>query len=106
MIQQVTLWLTRLIHGLGLFQSSSFGILCSSKDVHHILPTSNVVERLFSRAKLIKTDHRKTMTAAHLDAVLFLRYNRGRWNEQTIQGLLDEKQAAVIELEEEEEEDV
>jgi hypothetical protein len=73
--------------------------------VHHILPTSNVVERLFSRAKLIKTDHRKTMTAAaaHLDAVLFLRYNRGRWNEQTIQGLLDEKQAAVIELEEEEE---
>jgi hypothetical protein len=72
--------------------------------VHHILPTSNVVERLFSRANLVKTDHRKTMTAAYLDAVLFLRHNRERWNEQAqSKGLLDEKQAAVIELEEEEE---
>jgi hypothetical protein len=46
--------------------------------VHHILPTSNVVERLFSRANLFKNDHRKTMTAAHLDAMLFLRRNRER----------------------------
>jgi hypothetical protein len=71
--------------------------------VHHILPTSNIVERLFSRAKLVKTDHRKTMTAAHLDAVLFLRYNKSRWNAETIQGLLDEKKPSVIELEGEEE---
>jgi hypothetical protein len=35
-----------------------------------------------------------------LPLVLFLRHNRERWNEQTIQSLLDEKQAAAIELEE------
>jgi hypothetical protein len=67
--------------------------------VNHILPTSNIVARLFSRAKLVKTDHRKTMTAAHLDAVLFLRYNKSLWNAETIHGLLDEKNSSVVELE-------
>jgi hypothetical protein len=67
--------------------------------VHHILSTSNIVARLFSRAKLVKTDHRKTMTAAHPGAVLFLRYNKSRWNAETIQGLLDEKNLSVVELE-------
>jgi hypothetical protein len=58
---------------------------------------------LLSRAKLVKTDHRKTMTAAHLDAMLFLQYNKSRWNAETIQRLLDEKKPSVIELEGEEE---
>jgi hypothetical protein len=35
--------------------------------------------------------------------VLFLRYNKSRWNAETIQGLLGEKKPSVIELEGEEE---
>jgi hypothetical protein len=66
--------------------------------VHHEQCCWKIIEQS-SSSRLIS----KTMTAAHLDAVLFLRYNRERWNEQIIQGLMDEKQAAVIELEEEEE---
>ena len=32
----------------------------------HILPTTNIVERFFSRAKLALTDHRKRMTPRHI----------------------------------------
>ena len=39
----------------------------------HILPTTNIVERLFSRAKLALTDHRKRMTPRHLELLMFLR---------------------------------
>jgi hypothetical protein len=35
--------------------------------VQHILPTTNIVERLFCRAKLALTDHRNRMTPRHLE---------------------------------------
>ena len=72
----------------------------SYRPVHHILATSNIVERLFSIAKLIKCDNRKRMLAENLDRVLFLRYNSNRWGSQTVQACLD-LQSPEEEVEEE-----
>jgi hypothetical protein len=40
------------------------------RSTKHILPTTNIVERLFSRAKLALTDHRKRMTPRHPELLL------------------------------------
>jgi hypothetical protein len=49
-----------------LVQSNNY---CLTK---HIMPTTNIVERLFSRAKLTLTDPRKCMTPRHLELLMFL----------------------------------
>jgi hypothetical protein len=54
----------------------------------HLLPTSNIVERLFSRAKIILADRRKRMSPYHLELLLFLRINRDLWNANDIQNIL------------------
>ena len=66
-------------------------MLATSKyrNLAHIEPTSNMVERLFSRAKLIMTDHRKSMSPRNLELLLYLIYNRSLWNVLTIQELMD-----------------
>jgi hypothetical protein len=61
----------------------------SSRPVHHILPTSNIVERLFSIAKFIKCDNTKHMLPANLDRLFFLRDNFKRWGQETVQACLD-----------------
>ena len=53
--------------------------------MNHIHPTTNKVERLFSRAKLVLTDMRKRMTPRHVELLLFLRMNRSLWNEVTVE---------------------
>jgi hypothetical protein len=59
------------------------------RNLAHIEPTSNMVERLFSRAKLIMTDHRKSMSPRNLELLLYLICNRSLWNVLTIQELMD-----------------
>lgn len=59
------------------------------RNLAHIEPTSNMVERLFSRAKLIMTDHRKSMSPRNLELLLYLICNRSLWNVLTIQELID-----------------
>ena len=54
----------------------------------HILPTTNIVERLFSRAKLALTDHRKSMTPRHLELLMFLRTNRSLWNAEAVEAAI------------------
>jgi hypothetical protein len=54
----------------------------------HILPTTNIVERLFSRAKLALTDHRKQMTPRHLELLMFLRTNRSLWNAEAVEAAI------------------
>ena len=54
------------------------------RPMHHIASTSNIVERLFSRAKLIMRPHRKLMSPYHLELLIFLRSNRDLWNEETV----------------------
>ena len=58
------------------------------RSLNHLLPTSNIVERLFSRAKLVMTDQRKSMTPYHLECVLFLRCNYFLWNPSTVDEML------------------
>ena len=53
-----------------------------------ISPTSNLVERLFSRTKMIETPFRNRLTPIHLEETCFLMFNRSLWNSQTVQSLL------------------
>ena len=46
------------------------------RDTAHVIPTSNLVERLFSKAKHILTDDRKRMEPRRLEEVLYLQYNQ------------------------------
>ena len=48
--------------------------------LNHVSATSNVVERLFSRAKLVMTDQRRSMDPSTLEAILLLRYNHDIWD--------------------------
>jgi hypothetical protein len=45
------------------------------RSTEHIFNATNIVERLFSRAKLIMTDPRKCMSPRRLELLLFLRCN-------------------------------
>ena len=58
------------------------------RSMKHISATSNLVERLFSRAKLIMSDHRKHMSPFHLELILFLRCNKDLWNEFTFDEMI------------------
>jgi hypothetical protein len=53
--------------------------------VLHVLPTSNIAERLFSRAKLVLHDRRKNLTFSHFEMLLFLWLNRDLWDVKTVQ---------------------
>ena len=56
----------------------------------HVHPTTNVVERLFSRCKLNMTALRKKMDPDSLDMLMFLKANRELWPDaRTMQHLLD-----------------
>jgi len=54
------------------------------RSLAHISPTSVVVERLFSRAKLIMTPHRRRMDPSTLEMLLLLRYNKDLWDPFTL----------------------
>jgi len=51
----------------------------------HVLPTSNIAERLFSRAKLVHHGRRKNLTFKHFEILLFLWLNRDLWDIKTVQ---------------------
>lgn len=66
-------------------------VSCSSYyDLRFIPPTSNVVERLFSNARLVLTDYRKSMTPYSFECVMFLKCNRKQWNISTVMKLVAE----------------
>ena len=50
------------------------------RSMNHVSSTSNTVERLFSRAKLVMTPQRRCMDPSTLEAILLLRYNRDLWD--------------------------
>ena len=56
----------------------------------HIEAQSNVVERLFSRAKLIMTPERRNMNPYRLESLLFLRANYMLWDVYTLHEALYE----------------
>ena len=50
----------------------------------HISPTSNVVERLFSRCGLIMRPRRRLMDPSTLETLVMLRFNRDLWDERDV----------------------
>jgi hypothetical protein len=53
-------------------------------DMSFIPPTSNIVERLFSAARLVLTDYRKSMSPYTFECVMFLKINRKLWDSSLI----------------------
>jgi hypothetical protein len=69
------------------------------RSVKHVYSTTNIVERLFSRAKIVLSDLRNRITPRHLEDVLYLRVNRHLWNQGTIQAIMDRPQPAPVVVE-------
>jgi len=59
------------------------------KSLDFIPSTSNIVERLFSTAKLVLTDSRKSMTPFTFDCVIFLKFNEALWDINTVAKLME-----------------
>ena len=62
------------------------------RPMNHVSPTTCLVERLFSRAKLIMTDHRKSMSSYHLELILCLLFHRQWWSAATIDEIINNKE--------------
>ena len=60
------------------------------RDVRFVVPTSNMVERLFSKAKLVYTDRRQSLLPINFEMVLFLAVNQCLWDAK----LVDEAMSA------------
>ena len=56
----------------------------------HVLPQSNLCERLFSNAKIIMADRRKHMKPQTLNDALLLKANRQFWSACVIQDILND----------------
>ena len=57
-------------------------------DLKFVLPTSNIVERLFSMAKFILTDSRKHMHPSNFEKIIFLRVNSSYWGVHTLSSFM------------------
>lgn len=55
------------------------------RSTNHVAVTSNMCERLFSNAKNIMQDKRKSMSPYHLELLLILKSNVDLWDATTIQ---------------------
>jgi hypothetical protein len=53
-------------------------------NLEFIPPTSNIVERLFSSARLVLTDYRKSMSPYTFECVMFLKFNTSLWDINTV----------------------
>ena len=67
------------------------------RSTFHICPTSNMVERLFSRAGIIMSPRRRQMDPSTLEMFLMLRVNKHMWGEETLQNIIDKNKAAARE---------
>jgi len=61
------------------------------RPMRHLSPTSNIVERLFSNAKLIMTDQRRKMDPSTLETILMLKLNKDLWDARDIERLRRQK---------------
>ena len=57
---------------------------------YHILPTSNIVERLFSSARYLLDDNRKKMLPRNVEICLYLKVNRSLWDFETVASVIGE----------------
>ena len=76
------------------------------RSTSHVSPTTNVVERANSQAKLIMADRHDSMAPETLNMLLILEHNASLWhNESSIQEILDSDDFRDPELEADSEED-
>ena len=66
------------------------------RSVKHMFSTTNIVERLFSRSKIVLSDLRNRILPRLLADVLYLQVNRHLRNEVTIQMVMDRPQLAPV----------
>ena len=62
----------------------------------HISPTSNIVERLFSRCGNIMRPHRRLMDPSTLEMLVLLRFNRDLWDEKDVDTIMTRTQSAHV----------
>lgn len=67
-------------------------------DLTYIPPTSNIVERLFSKTKRMQSDQRKSMLPENFHALAYLHCNRQWWSKATFAKV--EKEVHEVEDEE------
>ena len=70
---------------------------CKYRSLAHVAPTSVVVERLFSSAKLIMTPHRRGIDPSTLEMLLLLRHSKDLWDATTLDEVLREFAAEKLE---------
>jgi hypothetical protein len=64
----------------GLNRTKRRKVVAEYVSLEHIPPTSNIVERLFSAARLVLTDYRKSMDPYTFECIMFLKVNRSKWD--------------------------
>jgi hypothetical protein len=67
------------------------------KSTLHVVPTSNIVERAFSYAKMILTRHRVGMLPSNFEMIMILKFNRHLWNDMLIQECMNKEEAEAEE---------
>ena len=55
------------------------------KSTKYVFPTSNLCERLFSRASLIMTPNRRKMDPETFETIIMLKSNKDLWDAETVQ---------------------
>ena len=71
---------------------------CKYRSLAHVAPTTSVVvERFYSRAKLIMTPHRLGKDPSTLEMLLLLRYCKDLWDPTTLDEVLREFAADKLE---------
>ena len=67
--------------------------------MYHISPTSNICERLFSQAKIVYSERRKSMKLETLEMLLFLKSNKRFWNVRSFDEIIAAKKASTSDVE-------
>jgi hypothetical protein len=62
-------------------------------NMRFILPTSNIVERVFSKTKLVFTEQRQRLLPTTLEAIVFLAVNRAFWDASTVEQAIRQQPA-------------
>ena len=67
------------------------------RNLNHVVPTSNVVERLFSRTKLFFSDRRQRMKPKTLETLIMLLANSKLWDSKTVEKCVREDEVEIVE---------
>jgi hypothetical protein len=65
------------------------------REVKHLIPASVICESLFSDARHIMTDFRRSMDPSTLEMLLILKYNKDLWDARTVDQIINTKKPAV-----------